>query len=153
MNRRSPAGRTHLSRPHEVLHRGEDGLQPWMVWLSRLVCHCRIGRGKRSSFADASRRCTDFGVDLGCHPHMLRHSFALRMLMTPIYAHDRRMGITPEERREFRLIFGDPWVLVQTLLGHANLETTRQCYLEPVSACRSSCSSTTMTLRSRRSLT
>ena len=29
--------------------------------------------------------------------------------------------------------FGDPWVLVQTMLGHANLETTRDCYLEPVS--------------------
>jgi len=64
---------------------------------------------------------------------MLRHSFALRMLMTLIYAHDRRMGITPEERREFRLVFGDPWVLVQTLLGPANVETTRQWYLEPVS--------------------
>lgn len=64
---------------------------------------------------------------------MLRHSFALRMLVTLIYAHERKMGITPAERREYRHIFGDPWVLVQTLLGHASLETTRNCYLEPVS--------------------
>lgn len=110
----------------------EDGLQPWMVWLSEAGMPLPY-RTWQAIFSDASRRCTTLGVDLDCHPHMLRHSFALRMLMTLIYAHDRRMGITPEERREFRLIFGDPWVLVQTLLGHANLETTRQCYLEPVS--------------------
>jgi hypothetical protein len=30
-------------------------------------------------------------------------------------------------------LFGDPWVLVQTLLGHAGPETTRDTYLEPVS--------------------
>ncbi|OMB86615.1 hypothetical protein A5741_17240 [Mycolicibacterium conceptionense] len=55
------------------------------------------------------------------------------MLVTLIYAHERKMGITPAERREYRHIFGDPWVLVQTLLGHVNVETTRDCYLEPVS--------------------
>lgn len=110
----------------------EDGLQPWMVWLSEAGMPLPY-RTWEAIFGVASSRCANLGVDLHCHPHMLRHSFALRMLMTLIYAHDRRMGITPEERREFRLVFGDPWVLVQTLLGHANLETTRQCYLEPVS--------------------
>ena len=30
-------------------------------------------------------------------------------------------------------MFGDPWVLVQTMLGHASITTTRDCYLEPVS--------------------
>ncbi|MFV1356841.1 site-specific integrase [Mycolicibacterium fortuitum] len=111
---------------------GEEGLQPWSVWLTEAGMPLPY-RTWEAIFSGASKRCAAFGVDLHCHPHMLRHSFALRMLMTLIYAHDRRMGITPEERREFRLIFGDPWVLVQTLLGHANLETTRQCYLEPVS--------------------
>ena len=112
--------------------KGEDGLEPWMVWLTESGMPLPY-RTWEAIFFEASKRCNAFGVDLYCHPHMLRHSFALRMLMTLIYAHDRRMGITPEERREFRLVFGDPWVLVQTLLGHANLETTRQCYLEPVS--------------------
>ena len=29
-------------------------------------------------------------------------------------------------------MFGDPFVLVQTMLGHRSLETTRSIYLEPV---------------------
>ncbi len=64
---------------------------------------------------------------------MLRHSFALRMLVTLLHAFDRRMGLTPEERRDYRMLFGDPWTLVQTLLGHTNPQTTRDIYLEPVS--------------------
>lgn len=111
---------------------GEDGVEPWMVWLTEAGMPLPY-RTWEAVFSDASDRCFALGVELSCHPHMLRHSFALRMLMTLIYAHDRRMGITEAERREFRLMFGDPWVLVQTLLGHANLETTRQWYLEPVS--------------------
>ena len=111
---------------------GDDGLEPWMVWLTDGGIPLPY-RTWEKVFAEASDRCNALSVDIHCHPHMLRHSFALRMLMTLIHAHDRRMGITAAERREFRLIFGDPWVLVQTLLGHANLETTRQWYLEPVS--------------------
>lgn len=63
---------------------------------------------------------------------MLRHSFALKMLVTLIYVFERRMSLTPEERREYRMIFGDPWILVQTLLGHRSPEVTRNTYLEPV---------------------
>jgi site-specific recombinase XerD len=112
--------------------RGDDGLEPWMLWLSENGLPMPY-RTWEAVFSTANKRCNDLDVDIHCHPHMLRHSFALRMLMTLIYAHDRRMGITPAERREYRHIFGDPWVLVQTMLGHANLETTRDCYLEPVS--------------------
>jgi hypothetical protein len=55
------------------------------------------------------------------------------MLLTLTHAFDRRMGLTPEERREYRLLFGDPWVLVQTLLGHPARRPLASIYLEPVS--------------------
>lgn len=108
------------------------GLEPWMVWLSEAGLPLPY-RTWEAIFSTANDRCRTLGVDIHCHPHMLRHSFALRMLVTLIYAHERKMGISPAERREYRHIFGDPWVLVQTLLGHASLETTRNYYLEPVS--------------------
>ena len=112
--------------------RTDRGLEPWMVWLSEAGLPLPY-RTWEAIFSTANKRCQTLGVDIHCHPHMLRHSFALRMLVTLIYAHERKMGITPAERREYRHIFGDPWVLVQTLLGHVNVETTRNCYLEPVS--------------------
>lgn len=110
----------------------DRGVEPWMVWLSEAGLPLPY-RTWEAILSTANKRCQTLGVDIHCHPHMLRHSFALRMLVTLIYAHERKMGITPAERREYRHIFGDPWILVQTLLGHVNVETTRNCYLEPVS--------------------
>jgi len=111
---------------------GPDGLEPAMLFLgeSGLPMHYESWE---AVFAGASHRCTRLGVPVSCYPHMLRHSFALRMLVTLLHAFDRRMGLTPDERRDYRLLFGDPWTLVQTLLGHTNPQTTRDIYLEPVS--------------------
>lgn len=111
---------------------GEDGLEPWMLWLSESGLPLPY-RSWEAVFSTANKRCRALGVGIHCHPHMVRHSFALRMLVAIMYAHDRRMGISPQERREYRHLFGDPWVLVQTMLGHASITTTRDCYLEPVS--------------------
>lgn len=110
---------------------GSAGLEPAMLFLGESGLPMEYPTWE-SIFAEASRRCRQLGVTVTCHPHMLRHSFALRMLLTLIHAFDQRMGLSPEERREYRLLFGDPWVLVQTLLGHTNPETTRAIYLEPV---------------------
>ncbi|MBC7304353.1 MAG: site-specific integrase, partial [Nocardia sp.] len=33
--------------------------------------------------------------------------------------------------RDFREQFGDTWHLVQTMLGHRSVETTKNVYLEP----------------------
>jgi integrase len=67
---------------------------------------------------------------------MLRHSFALYMLVALHHAMDRRFGLTPEERRDFRQVYGDPWALVRDLLGHRSEATTRLIYLEPLSGLR-----------------
>lgn len=111
--------------------RTADGVEPLALWLTEGGLPMRY-LSWEAVFAQASARCAAQGVPIACHPHMLRHSFALRMLVTLIHAFDRRLGLSEQERLEFRHLFGDPWVLVQTMLGHANLSTTRSYYLEPV---------------------
>lgn len=110
----------------------EEGLAPAMLFLGDSGLPMRY-ESWEAVFSTANRRCARLGVPVSCYPHMLRHSFALRMLVTLLHAFDRRMGLTPEERRDYRMLFGDPWTLVQTLLGHTNPQTTRDIYLEPVS--------------------
>jgi hypothetical protein len=53
-------------------------------------------------------------------PHSARHSFALYMLVVLNMLMDQRYGLTEEERLDFRLLYGDPWFMVQQLLGHAS---------------------------------
>lgn len=110
----------------------ENGLAPAMLFLGDSGLPLRY-ESWEAVFTAANRRCAGLGVPVSCYPHMLRHSFALRMLITLLHAFDRRMGLTPEERKDYRRLFGDPWTLVQTLLGHTNPQTTRDVYLEPVS--------------------
>lgn len=107
------------------------GLEPAMVFLGESGLPMQYSSWE-ATFASANRRCAENGVSVTCHPHMLRHSFALRMLVTLMHAFDQRMGLSPEERRDYRMLFGDPWTLVQTLLGHSSPQITRDVYLEPV---------------------
>ena len=65
-------------------------------------------------------------------PHSARHSFALYMLVVLNMLMDQSYGLTAEERRDFRQLYGDPWFMVQQLLGHASRETTVERYLAPV---------------------
>jgi len=64
--------------------------------------------------------------------HSARHSFALYMLVVLNKLMDQKYGLTEEERRDFRQLYGDPWFMVQHLLGHASRETTVKWYLAPV---------------------
>src|SRR6266542_923648 len=63
-------------------------------------------------FAQANQRCQQQRLELGCSPHMLRHSMALSMLIALHYALDRRMGLTPAERRYYQSVYGNVWTLV-----------------------------------------
>ena len=114
------------------LYTVKDGkLEPLALWLNESGMPLPVETWE-AVFATANQRCRKMGVKIYCHPHMLRHSFALKMLVTLMHVFERRMSISSEERREYRMIFGDPWILVQTLLGHRSPEVTRDTYLEPV---------------------
>jgi hypothetical protein len=63
---------------------------------------------------------------------MLRHSMALKWFAIGKLAHAARLGhLAPDEASDFRAQFGDTWHLVQTMLGHRRVETTKLVYLEP----------------------
>ncbi|MGH3633749.1 site-specific integrase [Mycobacterium sp.] len=133
---RARSGRTHFdaldSETRQRLFRPTAaGIEPLALWLTEAGNPMPYLTWE-AVFSHASKRCKKLGVPISCHPHMLRHSFALRMLVTLIHVFDRRLGLSEQERLEYRHLFGDPWVLVQTMLGHVELSTTRSCYLEPV---------------------
>lgn len=115
---------------------GTDGPEPLWLWLNESGLPLRPASWE-GVFRAANERCERvlspvMNEPPFCTPHMCRHSFALVMLVVLNHVMDRRMGLTPEERRDFRLLYGDPWRMVQDLLGHAQLETTKGIYLAPV---------------------
>jgi site-specific recombinase XerD len=115
---------------------GPEGPEPLWLWLNEqgLPFH---PLSWENVFRSASERCREvLGEVMAeppfCTPHMCRHSMALHMLVVLHFVMDQRLGLTAEERRDFRLLYGDPWRMVQDLLGHAQVETTRNIYLAPV---------------------
>ena len=114
----------------EVFVEGNDGLEPAMVWLSESGMPLPY-RTWQKVFQVANARCAAEGMEYRCYPHMLRHSFALRWLVVFMHAHEVRFGLDASEREELRRTHGDPYVMVQQLLGHSSVETTRSIYLQP----------------------
>jgi site-specific recombinase XerD len=115
---------------------GPVGLEPLWLWLTEAGLPFRPASWE-NVFRAANDRCAAvLGPVMNeppfATPHSARHSFALYMLVVLHHVMDRRMGLTPEERRDFRLLYGDPWRMVRDLLGHADETITRQTYLAPV---------------------
>ena len=122
-----------------LLTEGEDGLEPLWLWLGESgmpmayeswekvfdAANARVAAVLSSTGAGNRARQTPVAIS----PHMLRHFFALHMLVALHHALDRRFGLTPEERKHLRQVYGDPWVLVCDLLGHSSEQTTRLVYL------------------------
>ncbi|MFF5846131.1 site-specific integrase [Streptomyces massasporeus] len=123
---------------------GPRGPEPLWLWLNEqgLPFH---PHSWEAVFRTANQRCEriltppkHLGMDPHkvyapyATPHSARNSFALYMLVVLNYLMDQRFGLSPEERRDFRLLYGDPWFMVQNLLGHASRETTVKHYLAPV---------------------
>lgn len=126
-----PLDQLTLEMRSRLYFSNDDGLEPAYLWLSERGMPLPVETWE-AVFSVANQRCQRHSLSIYCHPHMLRHSFALKMLVTLMHVFERRMCISSEERREYRMIFGDPWSLVQTLLGHRSSEITRNTYLEPV---------------------
>lgn len=111
---------------------GPDGLEPLHLWLNEDGSP-RPKRAWYKTFLSANRRVRSEGIQgLRCHPHMLRHSFALRWYAIGKSVWENRVShLSDWERRDFRDQFGDTWNVIQGLLGHSSVETTRSVYLEP----------------------
>ncbi|MGW0520072.1 hypothetical protein [Crossiella sp. NPDC003009] len=111
-----------------LLRRTVDGLAPAALWLGGdgmpLTSHAW-----KSVFRAASDRCGRAGLVIYCHPHALRHSFAVTPLEQLQRGHLSVLGaMNPEQRRNYHMVFGDPLDWVRRRLGHRSVETT-QIYL------------------------
>jgi site-specific recombinase XerD len=110
-----------------LLVRTAQGLEPTMLWLGADGMPLDAGTWK-AVFRQASRRCRQIGLrDHHCHPHVLRHSFAVvtleQLQRTQIEVLSQ---LTPEQRRHHQMVWGDPLDWVRIRLGHTSLETTQK---------------------------
>ncbi|WP_458682704.1 hypothetical protein [Prescottella equi] len=121
-----PARRRRLFRDDAA------GLVPLAIWLNEDGLP-RDPHGWQHTFTVANGRTARAGlIGLAVTAHMLRHSFALRWFSVGRLLYERRFAhLDAEEMRDYRSQFGDTWHFVMTLLGHADVSTTMNIYLEP----------------------
>ncbi|WP_144024074.1 tyrosine-type recombinase/integrase [Amycolatopsis keratiniphila] len=111
-----------------LLRHTAEGLEPAALWLGRDGLPLTLHAWK-SVFRAASDRCARSGLMIYCHPHMLRHSFAVTTLEHLQRGHLSVLdSMNPEQRRHYHMVFGDPLDWVRRRLGHRSVETT-QIYL------------------------
>jgi site-specific recombinase XerD len=107
-----------------LMVRTPQGLEPAMLWLREDGLPAAT-KAWQAVFKDANARCRRHGVNLTCHPHVLRHSFAVITLERLQRGHLRDLEEKdPEARRSYQMVFGDPLRWVSLRLGHASIETT-----------------------------
>jgi integrase len=115
-----------------IFRRTPAGLEPLALWLNEDGLP-RDPHGWHHTFTEGNRRVAAAGIaNFICTAHMVRHSFALRWFSVGMLVYNSRLAhLDAEEAKDFRAQFGDTWHLVQSLLGHRNVETTKNVYLEP----------------------
>ncbi|MEU6740057.1 hypothetical protein [Streptosporangium sandarakinum] len=124
-------GRLTASERMRLFVDGEDGLEPAMLWLSETGLPLEYTSWTKV-FERASNRCAALGLEVFATPKMLRHSMALRMLISLHNALDRRLRLTPAQRLHYEEVYGQVWLMVKDMLGHRSEQVTRDVYLEPV---------------------
>lgn len=115
-----------------LYRQSEQGFEPVAVWLDEDGLP-RAGGSWDHTFRTANARIAALGLEgFVCTAHMLRHSFALKWFSIGKLVRGGQLAhLTPDERQDFREEFGSAWHLVQTMLGHRSVETTKDVYLEP----------------------
>lgn len=123
-----PVARLDPADRRRLLVDGPDGLSPAAFWLGENGQPLSVSAWK-AVFADANRRCAEAGLGLRCHPHLLRHTFAVVTLEQLQRGHLAALAEQdPRQREYYTRIFGDPLDWVRRRLGHASVVTT-QVYL------------------------
>ena len=103
----------------------DGGLEPASLWLTDSGMPMSQVSWEKV-FHAANARCASAGVEVRCRPHMLRHSFAFRIIAAREVSSQRWPA--PAQGSAPRRLLGDRYMLVQELLGHRSLETTHQLY-------------------------
>ena len=105
-----------------------QGLEPAALWLNQYGLPSKPSAWQEV-FKTANGRCRRHGLRLRCHPHVLRHSFAVITLEQLWRGHIQELAtMTPRQRETYQMIFGDPLNWVRMRLGHSSIEVT-QVYL------------------------
>ncbi|WP_433206668.1 site-specific integrase [Nocardia sp. CA-107356] len=125
----------NLIRPalrRKLFRETSAGLEPVWLWLNEDGMP-RDPHGWHHTFEVSNRRIADLGLaNFTCTAHMHRHSHALKWFSIGKLVYAVRLGhLSQEEVKDFRVQFGDTWGLVQTMLGHRRVETTKNVYLAP----------------------
>jgi site-specific recombinase XerD len=141
---RQPLNEVTVQERMLLFTEGRHGLEPLWLWLNERGMPFAVDSWD-GVFRTANERCQQVltppgRIGLDPHrvyapyatPHSARHSFALYMLVVLNVLMDQRYGLGEDERKNYRELYGDPWFMVQQLLGHASRETTVQHYLAPV---------------------
>jgi len=116
----------------EMLLDSSEGLGPASLWVGESGMPLSVSAWK-GIFSQANDRCKSAGVYLRCHPHALRHSFAVITLEQLQRGHiDALAKLNVDQRRHYVRIFGDPLDWVRRRLGHRSVTTT-MVYLHALS--------------------
>ncbi|GCE40845.1 Tiorf79 protein [Rhodococcus wratislaviensis] len=113
-----------IAQRRELLVDTTAGVEPAAFWLGERGLPLSVSAWK-GMFRDANIRCRRAGLAVDCHPHALRHTFAVVTLEQLQRGHiDALVSMNPQQRTHYTRIFGDPLDWVRRRLGHRSVTAT-----------------------------